>query len=341
MLHHDPAATKSRLFAELAELAGAEGDTASLVARTFAPGARCFGNHPINAISGVASIAECVWGPLRRSFRDLRRGDDIFTGGSFKDTDWISATGHLHGVFAADYHGIPATNNWASLRYGEFHQLEGGKIIRSHVIYDLPDLMRQAGLPCWRPGLGVETLTPGPATRDGVLLTAQDPRESRKSLDLVESMIFEGFLAGDYATDPAKAIKRYWTDDMMWYGPGLIGATMGFDAFMRLHEKPWDAAMHWRCEKPTRDNKHVTRFGDGKFCSFTGWPSTKATHGGPFLGLPATGRPVDIRIMDFYHRRGDRLSENWIFIDMPDLFLQLGVDLFARMAEERRDKTRV
>jgi len=341
MLHHDAASTKARLHAALSDIASAPCEIMKdRVAQYFAPNSHYFSNHPINEIAGPGEIADRVWQPLRRSFRNLRRVDDIFMGGSFKKADWLSATGYLHGTFANDYLGIPATDNWAYLRYGEFHELADGKIVRSHVIYDLPDLMRQAGVPCWRPGLGVETLMPGPASRDGILLTAQDPDESRKSLALVEAMIFEGFLAEDYAKSPVDRIRQYWTGDMMWYGPALIGATMGFDQFMKYHEEPWDAAMQPRGVKPTRENKHVTRFGDGSYCSFTGWPSIYATQGGPFLGLPASGRPVEIRVMDFYHRAGDRLNENWIFIDMPHLFLQLGVDLFAHMKERRRIKDR-
>ena len=56
---------------------------------------------------------------------------------------------------------------------------------------------------------------------------------------------------------------------------------------------------------------------------------------GEFLGLPATGLPVEIRVMDFYRRGGNFLAEDWIFIDFPHLFLHLGIDLFARMAERR------
>jgi hypothetical protein len=35
--------------------------------------------------------------------------------------------------------------------------------------------------------------------------------------------------------------------------------------------------------------------------------------------------------MDWWRREGDLLVENWVFIDMIDLFLQLGVDLFERL----------
>ena len=39
---------------------------------------------------------------------------------------------------------------------------------------------------------------------------------------------------------------------------------------------------------------------------------------------------------DWWRREGDLLVQNWVFIDLPDLFLQMGVDLFARLNEMRR-----
>lgn len=337
MLHHDPAAVKPAVFAALNRIATARPEeTEQAAADVFAPDARFFACHPFEELAGPAAIADTLWQPLKRSFRHLRRSDDMFTGGSFGGGDWISATGHLHGVFAEDFLGIPATANWASLRYGEFHRIEDGRIARSHLILDLPDLMRQAGVFPWRPGLGVETLTPGPQSRDGVVLGRSDPTESKKSLDLVEAMIFDGLL-GQYDGESASpdSMRAFWTEDMMWYGPAMIGASMGIDGFYRFHETAWEAAMLPRGPRPEKATKHVTRFGDGPFCSFTGWPSIYATHGGEFLGLPATGKPVEIRVMDFYHRRGEKLDENWIFIDFPHLFLQLGIDLFKQMQEKR------
>jgi hypothetical protein len=35
--------------------------------------------------------------------------------------------------------------------------------------------------------------------------------------------------------------------------------------------------------------------------------------------------------MDWWRRDGEILGENWVLIDMIDLYLQLGVDVFARM----------
>jgi len=51
------------------------------------------------------------------------------------------------------------------------------------------------------------------------------------------------------------------------------------------------------------------------------------------LGLAPTGNRIGMRVMDFWRRDADRLVENWVFIDIPDLLLQMGVDVFARAAE--------
>lgn len=331
MRYHEIAPTKHRIHAGLHRIARASDATlADAVTALFAPGAEWHGQHPVNTQTGRAAIIDTVYAPLVRSFRHLRRADDFFTGGHAFGHDWISATGYLHGLFAEDYLGIPATQNWVAIRYGEFHRIENGVITRSHVILDLPDLMRQAGVLGWPLGPGVHGITPGPATRDGVVLHASDPDESARSLALVDEMIFEGFVAAGNETDRV-GMRRYWHEDMFWYGPCLIGSAMTIDGFYQFHETPWEIAMQPRGPTPTRETKHVTRFGDGDFCSFTGWPSIYATVGGPFLGIKGGGRPVEIRVMDFYHRRGDKLDENWVFIDMIHLFLQLDVDLFALM----------
>src|SRR5690606_33644322 len=46
---------------------------------------------------------------------------------------------------------------------------------------------------------------------------------------------------------------------------------------------------------------HYIRIGDGPYSVTGGWPSVYAMHnGGGFCGLPPTGKPVFMRVMDFY-----------------------------------------
>jgi predicted ester cyclase len=53
--------------------------------------------------------------------------------------------------------------------------------------------------------------------------------------------------------------------------------------------------------------------------------------GGGFCGMPATGKPVFMRVMDFYLHHEGRVRENWGPLDMLDVFRQMGVDLLGRM----------
>lgn len=53
------------------------------------------------------------------------------------------------------------------------------------------------------------------------------------------------------------------------------------------------------------------------------------THAGPYLGAPATDRAITMRVMDWWREEDGLLAENWVLIDLPHLFLQMGVDLFA------------
>jgi hypothetical protein len=36
-----------------------------------------------------------------------------------------------------------------------------------------------------------------------------------------------------------------------------------------------------------------------------------------------------MRVCDWYRRTDDLLIENWVMVDIPDVLLQMGVDIFA------------
>jgi hypothetical protein len=77
---------------------------------------------------------------------------------------------------------------------------------------------------------------------------------------------------------------------------------------------------------------HYVRIGDGPYSVTGGWPSVFATHVGPnFLGVGPTGRPVTMRVMDFYLHHEGLIRENWVPLDVLDLLSQMGVDVMARM----------
>jgi steroid delta-isomerase-like uncharacterized protein len=53
--------------------------------------------------------------------------------------------------------------------------------------------------------------------------------------------------------------------------------------------------------------------------------SWKGTHKGPFMGVPATGKAVDVKFMDLWRFENGKAVENWVQMDLLGLMQQLGV----------------
>jgi predicted ester cyclase len=47
------------------------------------------------------------------------------------------------------------------------------------------------------------------------------------------------------------------------------------------------------------------------------------THGGPFLGVEATGRVIEVSGIDFLHMAGEHISELWRSFDLRVLLKQI------------------
>jgi hypothetical protein len=59
--------------------------------------------------------------------------------------------------------------------------------------------------------------------------------------------------------------------------------------------------------------------------------------GGGFLGLPASDLPTEMRVVDIYRRDGEKLAENWIFIDLLHFLNLQNLDVLGRMQEITRN----
>ena len=51
----------------------------------------------------------------------------------------------------------------------------------------------------------------------------------------------------------------------------------------------------------------------------------KGTHGGPLMGMAATGRKIDIAVLDLFQVRDGKLIEHWALLDNLGMLKQLGV----------------
>ena len=310
-------------------------DEAELEARAgdmIAPGAVWDIAAPVNELSGRAAILDGFLRPLRAAMPHVRRRDEIFIGGrNVRDAggDWVAAVTHYVGNFAAPLWGIPPSGGLVFLRAGEFYRVEDGRLAQARIIVDLPDLMRQAGRAPFDMQLGTEMLFPGPATHDGVL---PQGAHGGRSLDLVQRMLSDlhAFDPETHASAGQTGEDGTWADDMLWYGPGGIGSNYRWEGFVAFHR-----AAFLRAFPDRAGGNHFCRIGDGDYAAVSGWPSMTMTHAGPYLGMPATGKSLSLRVMDFYrcdyrHDPRGRIAENWVLLDYVDMFAQMGVDLIAR-----------
>lgn len=294
--------------------------------------------HPINQAVGTEAIEQKIYQPLHHAMPGYQRRDELFMMGQSQtgSGDWMAAMGHYVGRFREPLFGIPASDKLVFLRYGEFYRLTDGRIAEARIMFDFVDLMRQAGhvphpdLPLIH-ALGTEMLFPAPATHDGIILADPDLNLSHCSVNLVEAMLadLKAYDPQSFQSANQTGDGGYWHENMLWYGPAGIGSNVTYPGFDKDHRIAFLQAFPDRV-----GGNHFARFGDGNYVASGGWPSINATHKGDYLGIKATDRPITMRVMDFWRCAGTgpstyQIMENWVFIDMPDLYRQLGIELFG------------
>ncbi len=299
------------------------------LATLWSPEVSWFGPQPINELRGLDATLSHFWRPLAQAFPDLERDCDVAVADFFNERFWVATTGHYVGTFAAPWCGIEPSNAVTTIRYGEFCRFDAGRVVEVYTILDLLDVMRQAGQwPAALPSsLGTPDRIPGPAAHDGVAEMPLGGPEATRSRDLVEAMI-RGLMQYDQKSLASMGMGRFWHPAMMWFGPAGIGSSRGLSGFQHCHQVPFLNAFPDRV-----GGDHRARLAQGLYVASTGWPSLRATHlGSGWLGRPATGKRITMRIMDFWRREDALLLENWVFIDMPDLLAQMGLNVLPAAA---------
>jgi len=309
-----------------AELEAASGDEVAGILRRYTSSDYQFrGVHPFNELEGADAVTEALWKPLLGAFTPMQRRQDIFMAGTNDGdgSEWVTSMGNFMGLFDNDWLGIPASGKMTFLPYVEFSRVSDGKICESAFFCDIIRVMQQVGLNPLPIQTGAEIINPGPRTHDGLLFDIQDQAESRKTLDLVERMLDE--LVSDGLKSSSETLSNTWHDDMLWFGPGGIGATYTIDRYQQQHQGPFRAGLD-----NIVFNGHVCRFAEGIYAGWFGWPNLTMTSSGGFMGLPASDGKVHMRVVDMYRRDGDKITENWIFIDILYWMIQQGVDVLER-----------
>jgi hypothetical protein len=291
-----------------------------------------YGCHPFGEISTLNDVCNTVWAPLLSAFESMQRREDVFIAGKnvHDEQIWVMSMGHWMGLFDANWLGLKATAQTTLLRYAEFHCVENGKITKSSLFFDIIGFMQQIGLQPLPLQTGASFSVPGPKTHDGLHFSATDESEALATLGLVNRMVDDLTALNKSGNDdcPPELLAKTWHDDMAWYGPGGIGSVHTIKRYQQHHQFPFRKGL-----KDKVFNGHVSRFAEGNYACFFGWPNLTNTPTGGFLGLPGGQVKANMQVVDVYRREGNKLAENWVIIDIPYWLMQQGLDIIKRTAQ--------
>ncbi|MDC3287054.1 ester cyclase [Alphaproteobacteria bacterium] len=289
--------------------------------------------HPIGEGQGTEFLLNTVFFPLLDALPDLERRDYLIVAGDDEEGQtWAGCAGSYVGSFMSPWYDIPPSGQFVHMRFHEFYRFEDNKVCEVQVLWDIPELMLQAGAWPMGPALGREWHVPGPAPQDGLSLPPRNEVECnatrRHVLEMLKYLQYHP-LQGDASV---MQMDKFWHPKMNWYGPAGIGTSRGIDEFRDRHQKPFLAAM------PDRGTHHEKTkpyfFADGQYAAVTGWPTMAQTHsGGGWLGIAPTDKFITVKSLDFWRLENGLIRENWVLVDLLDVWHQLGVDVLQRMGE--------
>lgn len=305
--------------------------SADLLAERCAPDAIFHLSHPFGDCVGAGAWNEGPMQALFQSFHDLERRDFIVASGKTEAGEaWVGCVGYFQGSFRAPLLNIPATGRLMGFRFHEFYRIENELIVEYQGIWDLPELMHAAN--AWPMGLslGVEGMTPGPARQDGYVISTDSQDRSDASLSVVTQMLIH---MGKHPAEPVEAMQMssFWHPHFNWYGPSGIGAMRGIAGFRHDHQIPFLNAM------PDRRGGYdgeLYFWADENYVAVTAWPGMNMTYtGSGWLGIAPNQQKITMRSLDFWRVEDGLIRENWVLVDLLDVWQQLGVDVLARMRE--------
>lgn len=316
---------KARAWAHLSDLA-----QGGPVAATFAPDAVAEIAHPYGTCTGPA-IAQ-FYADLCHAMPDAEWRPEIFIAGENRPdtrTDMqrfsplVGSYGHWQGTFTRPLLGIKPTGGVVHLRMCEVHHLnDAGQIARSWILPDVLDLMDQAGVFPLPKMNGAHGMWPGPKGGGGVRMGAVDAARGDASMARVLDM--HNALITHKGSDVSGLTMAHWDPNFMYYAAAGIGICRGVEGFRKNHQIPFREGLQSSTSKG-----HFVRIADGNLVLTGG--RLYATHDGPFVGIPATGRKIYLDVMDFYHfNEAGLITENWLPFDILGLAHQMGVDLLSQ-----------
>lgn len=125
-------------------------------------------------------------------------------------------------------------------------------------------------------------------------------------------------------------IGEFFSEGFRWMGNTGCGNKEGLREFQDNWQKPFQAAFH---DKVCVDEARLYM---GEWAAAFG--RQEVTHGGEFMGIPASGKRITVRYMDFWKVVDGKIVDNYVMVDFPHVMAQLGVDVFNGKGWEAYDR---
>jgi len=125
-------------------------------------------------------------------------------------------------------------------------------------------------------------------------------------------------------------IGEFFAESFRWIGNQGCGTKNGLKEFQDNWQRPFQAAFS---DKFAVEEGRLVM---GEWAASFG--RQEAVHSGTFMGVPPTGKRIQIRYMDFWKVVDGKIVDNWVMVDFPHVLAQLGVDVFNGEGWEAYDR---
>lgn len=286
--------------------------------------------YPFDTLKGHDQLMDLCLKPLYQAMPDLERRDMILMAGTTPEgRHWVGTMGNYMGTFLSPFLDIPPTGHLAHMRYHEFFGIESGQVVEMQAIWDIPELMMQARAWPMTPQLGTFLCTPAPMSGDGLQVSGDGESSCQQVIAMLTDLC--RFPANP---DPqVMQLEKYWHPQFNWYGPAGIGTCRGISGFRHWHQIPFLRAMPDR-KLDAMGDLMSHWIGEGNYTCETGWPNMRLTlTNDGWMGIAPSNKEVLMRSLDFWRLENGRIRENWVLVDLLDIYQQIGVDVLARVRE--------
>ena len=150
-----------------------------------------------------------------------------------------------------------------------------------------------------------------------------DLSKTQKTKEVIEKMVEA---LNEHRIDD---IGEFFENNFNWFGNFGCGTKIGLKEFQQNWQVPFQKAFS---EKVCIDEARIF---EGEWGAAFG--RQEAIHTGTFMGIEPTNKKVKINYMDFWHVKNNKIINNWVMVDFPDVMKQLGVDVFEGEGWEKFD----